>query len=101
MVSERGVLWCLQLWHDNDRYPFEQLLEAIRNLTVKELDEITIDISELHGKRAVETITPYPPGVPLILAGEVIDINRLDEFVKKNVKIEGLRKNLEYYNIEV
>lgn len=101
MVSERGVLWCLPLWHDNDRYPFEQLLEAIRNLTVKELDEITIDISELHGKRAVETITPYPPGVPLILAGEVIDINRLDEFVKKNVKIEGLRKNLEYYNIEV
>lgn len=101
MVSERGVLWSLPLWHDNDRYPFEQLLEAIRNLTVKELDEITIDISELHGKRAVETITPYPPGVPLILAGEVIDINRLDEFVKKNVKIEGLRKNLEYYNIEV
>ncbi|WP_040928160.1 aminotransferase class I/II-fold pyridoxal phosphate-dependent enzyme [Nosocomiicoccus massiliensis] len=101
MVSERGVLWCLPLWHDNDRYPFEQLVEAIRNLTVKELDETTIDISELHGKRAVETITPYPPGVPLILAGEVIDINRLDEFVKKNVKIEGLRKNLEYYNIEV
>ncbi len=101
MVSHRGVLWCLPLWHYGDTYPFQELLSNINKLNVKRIKDDKIDISKLDGKVAVETITPYPPGVPLILEGEIIDIKLLDEFVTKNVKIEGLRKNLEYYKIEV
>ena len=53
-------------------------------------------IDEAAGLIAAESITPYPPGVPLIVAGEVMDEESLlwaKEFKKKGGKILGITEN--------
>ncbi|MDQ0258006.1 arginine/lysine/ornithine decarboxylase [Evansella vedderi] len=60
-------------------------------LTMNELDRLQkhyIPWEESVGKVAAETITPYPPGVPLILKGERICSNKLRKLkhlIKHNV----------------
>ena len=53
-------------------------------------------IDEAAGLIAAESITPYPPGVPLIVAGEVMDEESLlwaKEFKEKGGKILGITEN--------
>lgn len=101
MVTDRGVLWCLPLWHDGDTFPFDLLLERIRMTEVKEeQNTTTIDLSALIGKKAVRNIVPYPPGVPIIKSGDLIterDVTEIMQLRINNVKIEGLEDTLDYY----
>lgn len=101
MVTDEGVLWCLPLWHKGDRYPFNELLIKISKLSPAEYNSASgknIDI--LEGKVCIENIVPYPPGVPLVLKGNVIrkeDTKRIKHYQVNHVKIEGIEKNINYY----
>ena len=101
MVTDRGVLWCLPLWHDGDTFPFDLLLERISMVEVKEEQNTkTIELSALIGKKAVRNIVPYPPGVPIIKSGDLIterDVTEIMQLRINNVKIEGLEDTLDYY----
>ena len=55
------------------------------------------EASDAAGFIAVENITPYPPGVPFIVAGEVMDEESLlwiKEFKEKGGKVIGITENL-------
>jgi arginine/lysine/ornithine decarboxylase len=57
------------------------------NLEVKE-----VDISAAEGEVAGETIIPYPPGIPLLMKGERITIeklNQLNRLLKSGARFQG------------
>ncbi len=101
MVTDEGVLWCLPLWHEDDSYPFKELLDKITKLKPAADSAAPVkDIAVLEGKVCHENIVPYPPGVPLVLKGNVItnkDIKRIKHYQVNHVKIEGIDYNINYY----
>ena len=59
--------------------------EAIRNKSYK-----LEDYKEIEGKTSKEYIWVYPPGIPLITPGEVINketIKKINEYQKANIEI--------------
>ena len=55
-----------------------------------------VPLEKATGKRAASSLSPYPPGVPIVAKGESIRKNVLEMLVKmKNDgrKIVGLREN--------
>lgn len=101
MVTEEGVLWCLPLWHQADSYPFKELLDKITKLRPAADNAAPVkDIAVLEDKMCLENIVPYPPGVPLVLKGNLItneDIKRIKHYQVNHVKIEGIDYNINYY----
>ncbi|MCK1976677.1 hypothetical protein LNK15_06355 [Jeotgalicoccus huakuii] len=101
MTTDEGVLWCLPLWHENDRYPFELLLERLEHLEeVEENHSNDVDLNFLIDKTCIENVVPYPPGVPLVLKGCVFtkdDIKTVKQYLFNHVKIEGIDNNINYY----
>lgn len=56
-----------------------------------------VDIYESESRISKESIIPYPPGIPLICAGEIISrgaINIIDGYVKNNKTVIGLKGRL-------
>ncbi len=54
------------------------------------------EIENCEGYIAKETITPYPPGIPLVCQGEVISKNSIDiikDYINNKKSILGLKKN--------
>lgn len=103
MKTEDGVLWCLPLFHEADSFPLEMLLERINHLTLAEQtveDNHSLDISILLGKTCIRTIVPYPPGIPAVLKGDIFHeevLLKVQNYIYNNVKIEGIRDNINYY----
>lgn len=55
-----------------------------------------VDIDKSVGKISKESLIPYPPGIPLVCAGEIISkevINIIKGYIKNNKSIIGLYKN--------
>lgn len=67
---------------------------SYRKLSIRDAyfsDYITLDIENSQGYIAYESITPYPPGVPILYPGEMITKEHI-EFIKnicynKNIKV--------------
>ena len=101
MTTDEGVLWCLPLWHVDDSYPFELLLNRLENLKPVEETEIEdIDLDFLIDKTCIDNVVPYPPGVPLVLKGDTFtcdDIKTVKQYLFNRVKIEGIDNNINYY----
>ena len=54
-----------------------------------------VDINESIGRVSKETLTPYPPGIPLVCCGEVISkeaINIIDGYIRNNKTVIGLEE---------
>ncbi|MDD2534739.1 MAG: hypothetical protein PHC86_08585, partial [Eubacteriales bacterium] len=66
-----------QQWLELLMHPAEKILPAGEVLFGAALTE-TIPLSHAANKIAATPISPYPPGIPLILPGERIDVARLD-----------------------
>ncbi|MGB3365973.1 MAG: hypothetical protein WBA54_00665 [Acidaminobacteraceae bacterium] len=63
-----------------------------------------IGLEDSIGRISASMITPYPPGIPYILPGEVITKSKVDmlkEFIKSSVELEGIKKNGEKNVINV
>ncbi|OZM55868.1 hypothetical protein CIB95_15220 [Lottiidibacillus patelloidae] len=61
----------------------------------------TVSIVESKGKIAAEAIIPYPPGIPVIMPGEVITsemLNEINNWKDSGVRIQG---KSEFNNIKV
>ena len=56
-----------------------------------------VNIYESESKISKEAIIPYPPGIPLICAGEVISkeaIDIINGYIKNNKTVIGLKNGL-------
>lgn len=59
---------------------------------MKEKQKLLVPLKESQGFVAAEMIIPYPPGIPLIMAGELIEeknINQLEELHAKGTRFHG------------
>ncbi|WP_244835177.1 aminotransferase class I/II-fold pyridoxal phosphate-dependent enzyme [Clostridium sp. BJN0001] len=117
MSFERGVVLIFSPFNDNNDFKkvFNALLEIdinkikenhsyfdmIYKIHEKKLEPYEVFSSESEfvfyknaiGKVLKESIVPYPPGIPLVCAGEVLneaDINIIDEYVNNNKDIIGV-----------
>ncbi|UBH22325.1 hypothetical protein LAU42_11535 [Macrococcus armenti] len=119
LSNEKFVLLVLPLWHNGDRYPFDDLLKRVDSmqlphsefvssngdLLLKNTEHGFMDIEYAHqdtiwrslrhceGYRAAQPIVPYPPGIPYVLQGEVITdviITSLMQYIKDGGKIHGV-----------
>lgn len=57
-----------------------------------------IRLADAEGQIAAQNITPYPPGIPLVLKGERItieQIRQLNHFVKQSMRVVGLGNEME------
>lgn len=69
---------------------------AILPFEAIEKEYIFIDYKESQGKICKEAISPYPPGVPLVLPGEIIDnriINSIEYYLKQRCTMIGIYDN--------
>jgi len=58
-------------------------------------DKERVSINKSLNRRAGSAVTPYPPGIPLILPGEVISPrlrDKLLEYEKRNIKLIGIKE---------
>jgi arginine/lysine/ornithine decarboxylase len=57
-----------------------------------------ISLAEAEGKIAARNITPYPPGIPLVLKGERIkveQIKQINHYLDQNMRVTGLENQKE------
>ncbi|PLT32625.1 aminotransferase class I/II-fold pyridoxal phosphate-dependent enzyme [Bacillus sp. V5-8f] len=65
---------------------------ALSYSEMKGLRKIAVSLKESSGFIAAEMVTPYPPGVPLLMAGELITDNKvkqLEELCAKGSRFHG------------
>lgn len=64
-------------------YPNKRIsTTAISYQEMKKLKIMEIPISEAEGMVAAENVIPYPPGVPLLLEGEIITLDKLESLCR-------------------
>ncbi|MEG2738245.1 aminotransferase class I/II-fold pyridoxal phosphate-dependent enzyme [Clostridium sp.] len=118
MSFERGVVLILSPINNDD--DFKKIFNAIEKLNVEDIKEIysntfdfikpkkalepyevfnkeyeMIEIEKCNDKIAKESIIPYPPGIPLVCAGETINkkcIGIIEEYIKNNKDVIGTYK---------
>lgn len=122
MSFSRGVVLIFSTFNTNE--DFEKVYIALKNLNLEEIKsdsiinsrfieeipekkyepyeilnkefiEMPID-ENLIGKISKEHIVPYPPGIPLLCPGEIINneiLNVIKDCIKKNIDIIGLEDN--------
>ncbi|EHJ07798.1 aminotransferase class V-fold PLP-dependent enzyme [Staphylococcus simiae] len=122
LADEYQVLLVLPLWHNNDSYPFNDLLHRIAKIQLPqkkwklkgnfaspklltdsgeykpfESDKTTwLDFTKANGRIVAQHIVPYPPGIPTIIKGETITENMielLEDYYKSGLTIEGMENN--------
>jgi arginine/lysine/ornithine decarboxylase len=120
LADPYNVLFVLPLLKENQTYPFKEAINKIKkalsgvalkqaeelipgnNHKISELalsykdqekyKEIEVLIKEATGKVAAEMVIPYPPGIPLLLKGERITpekIENLNKLLEAGAKFQG------------
>jgi hypothetical protein len=72
-VRPKGVMGGAGLWNRLDLYNLPLPRQLLTPRQAFFAPRCQVPLTEAAGKVAAEAITPYPPGVPLICPGEVID----------------------------
>ncbi|MGL4570345.1 MAG: aminotransferase class I/II-fold pyridoxal phosphate-dependent enzyme [Clostridium sp.] len=118
MSFERGVVLILSTMNSDD--DFDNISKAIEKLKIEDIKEIysntfdfikpkkalepyevfsrdyeMIEIEKCNEKIAKESVIPYPPGIPLVCAGEIITkecIEIIEEYIKNNKDVIGTYK---------
>jgi arginine/lysine/ornithine decarboxylase len=75
---------------NSNEYYFTTLALSFEDM--EEKAEILVSLEEAEGEISAGMVTPYPPGIPLLIPGERITshaIARLTEYVKNKANIQG------------
>lgn len=131
LADEHNVLFIFPLLKRGDLYPIEDVWSAIvkgiggeetseRNfwelnkgtsistlqMSYKEQQKKKVEIiplSEANGRVCAESIIPYPPGIPLLLPGELIkseDIKQIHNLLEAGSRFQG-GENIKKHNLKV
>jgi len=131
LADEHNVLFIFPLLKRGDFYPFDKVWDAIKKgigedktsernfrevtkgnsistlqMTYKEQQKKKVKIiplSEAIGRVCAESIIPYPPGIPLLLPGELIkreDIKQILNLLEAGSRFQG-GENIMQHNLKV
>ena len=113
------TLVVLPLWHSEDRFPFDTLLNRINEIKVERREPIEttkvdirlqsgkyysgiiektrwIDIDKAENEILGNDIVPYPPGIPVMFKGETVTQNMIklmNYWYAQHVRVEGIKKH--------
>lgn len=119
LADNNQILLVLPLWHEEDMYPFELLLERLKSINFEkrktnkkteieyltekgvyysgEIDKIrNVNINKSVNKILATHIVPYPPGIPLMFKGEKITENMvklMNYWQDSNLRVEGIKNH--------
>lgn len=119
LADEYQVLFVLPLWHQQDTYPYTDLLERIRAIDLpakittvddafplpvnegiyipRTITSVTwVDIDQAINKVLAKHIIPYPPGIPIFLKGERITQNMIKlmrYYLQQGGRVEGINND--------
>lgn len=119
LADDYQVLLVLPLWHKGDQFPFDDLLARISAINIetrvafevtdvpfyneegtydyREIDKVKkIDIDKAYNKILATHLTPYPPGIPIMLRGEIITKNMIklmNYWCNHQIRVEGMKDN--------
>ena len=85
-----GLLWNRRGGHDLSK---KRLYEIAKELG-KESKEVCL--SDSLGKVVFENIIPYPPGVPILVSGEIIEqehIKYIENYINEGTNIIGVNNH--------
>ena len=86
------------------RYPYKESLSSL-SFTYKQLEKYkkkNVSLEEALGMIAADMIIPYPPGIPLLMYGEEITlehINQISYLEETGARFQGNTKNITVYDI--
>ncbi|MFZ7620870.1 hypothetical protein ACO1C4_01380 [Bacillus cereus] len=64
---------------------------------IREIDKVKkIDIDKAYNKILATHLTPYPPGIPIMLRGEIITKNMIklmNYWCNHQIRVEGMKDN--------
>lgn len=131
LADEHNVLFIFPLLKRGDVYPIEEVWYALKKgirenetsqrnirklpmgnsistlqMTYKEQQKKKVEIiplSEATGRVCAESIIPYPPGIPLLLPGELIkseDIKQIHNLLEAGSRFQG-GENIKQHNLKV
>ncbi len=111
------VLLVLPLWHEGDHFPMDRLLTAIKKTDVTDIpannmiqakntlptspgyfnpvegEERIVSLVEGIGYYTAQSLIPYPPGIPFVVAGERLTeghVTVLQKYVGQGIRIHGM-----------
>lgn len=119
LCDYKFVLLVLPLWHESDKFPFEDMIDRVKNIKVNVKHQLKeevqfklpyetdstmykysdiektkmMDLNTSYGYIAAENIVPYPPGIPVILKGENIRkeiVDSLLQWIDRGGRVEGI-----------
>lgn len=112
LTTVNGVLLVLPLWHEGDGFPFDLLIQKIQKIRVPnsgfEAKKIflpvcdgkftsdpsisyrSIPIEEAVGYCVHDSLIPYPPGIPFVIAGEKLTLEQVEYLKHHPSKIHGM-----------
>lgn len=119
LADTNQVLLVLPLWHKDDQFPFDDLLMRIQGMDIehrdpfeetylpfyneegiydsREINKIKkISIDEAHYEILATNLVPYPPGIPVMLKGEIITRNMIElmhYWRNHQIRVEGMKDN--------
>lgn len=76
---------------ENKKYKIPIQHTSIKNAVFSEKENV--DIKDSYNRIAARYIAPYPPGIPLIIPGELIDLETQDVLISNNIKNIEVIKN--------
>ncbi|PLR80279.1 arginine decarboxylase [Bacillus canaveralius] len=136
LADPNNVLFVLPLLKQDQEYPFALVIDKLTRALKNEFDQVNeqrdvffkkkpvsplllsgkqaknLEIEELHfseaaGQICAEMIVPYPPGIPLLYPGELIDqadLESLNLLLKSGARFQGgealLERKIKVYKIQ-
>ena len=119
LADELQALLILPLWHENDSYPFDNLVARIRKMQLQQkatyqqsINSVDseqgyykamsinktklLNIEEATGYYLAQHIVPYPPGIPIMFQGEKVTENMIElmrYWSTQKTRVEGMKDN--------
>ncbi|MEP9853540.1 lysine decarboxylase [Staphylococcus aureus] len=123
LADNYQVLFVLPLWHKDDQYPFDLLIEKIHQIKLEvrvtkkenisgvrteqgiyqagEIEKTrSVPINQSNNQTLATHIVPYPPGIPVMFKGEKITENMIElmnYWYDNHIRVEGIKN----YKIEI
>ena len=100
MATENYVI--LMTTVNDSEEGFKRLLDALYEIDSKPIDNCNeekkdhLDFSECIGKKSINYVYTYPPGIPILVPGEKItreSIEQIQKYLDSEIKVHGLTED--------
>lgn len=81
--------------HEWEQRPYPKLERGMRLQEAEEMPKISLPLQEAEGKIAGTYVNLYPPGIPLVIPGEILSeevIKLIDGYARQGLNVQGIER---------